>query len=529
MDELVHQLMTILRGMWHRRWVGLAVAWIVGIVAVTVALRIPDRYEASARVYVDTQTLLKPLMEGLSIQPNLEQQVTLMSRTLISRPNVEKLVRMADLDLATNSAAAREELIDSVTRNLKLAGGAAAGAQNANIYTISYRDSDPERSRKVVQSLLTIFMESSLGDKRQDTRAAVRFVDDQIKQYEDSLKAAENRLKEFRLKYLGVAGQQGGPDYFGRLAKLSDEIDNARLQLRAAEQSRDSYKKELAGETAVYLPEEPSTATSTIAVPAVDARLAALRTDLDNLTRRYTDQHPDVVATKKNIELLEEQRRQELAAMRKAAAAAQRSPDAAGSERNPVFQQLRVSLAEAEANVASLRAKLSSYEAQYAQLRAAARMVPQVEAEYAQLNRDYDIQKKTYETLLARKQSATIGEGVQDFGGTQFRVVDPPRVDPQPLPPTRHVLLGLALLAAVAAGLLAAFVVNQILPTFHDARSVRDTTKRPILGMVTMLPSEALSRMRRRRAILFAGGVGGLLASFAAVFVLTGFLTRLVG
>lgn len=215
--------------------------------------------------------------------------------------------------------------------------------------------------------------------------------------------------------------------------------------------------------------------------------------------------------------------------MRRAAAAAQRSPDSAAGERNPVFQQLRVSLAESEANVAALRARLSSFEAQYAQLKSAARMVPQVEAEYAQLNRDYEIQKRTFESLLARKQSATIGEGVQDFGGTQFRVVDPPRVSPQPLPPTRTMLLAMALGAALAAGLVVAFVASQLMPTFHDSRSLRSATNRPILGMVTMLPTEALSRLRRRNAVLFAGGVGGLLASFAAVFALTGFLARLVG
>lgn len=520
MDELVRQALTILRGMWHRRWLGLAAAWIVAIVAVTVALRIPDRYEASARLYVDTQTLLRPLMEGLSIQPNLDQQVLLISRTLISRPNVEKLVRMADLDLSTPTSAGREELIDSVGAGLKLSGNVST-----NLYTISYRDTNPEQARKIVQSLLTIFVESSLGDKRQDSRTAVRFVDEQIKQYEENLKTAEGRLKDFRLKYLGVAGQ-GGPDYFGRLAKIGEEIDNARLQLRAAEQSRDSYKRELAGETAVLLPEGPI-AAAPLSGTTVDPRLAVLRTELDNLTRRFTDQHPDVLATRRNIELLEEQRQQELQAMRRSANASRRSTDSS-ADRNPVFQQLKVSLAEAEANVASLRAKLSAYEGQYAQLKGAARLVPQVEAEFTQLNRDYDIQKKTYETLLARRQSATIGEGVQDFGGTQFRVIDPPRVAPQPVPPTRTTLLWLALAAALAGGLVVSFLASQIMPTFHDAYSLRVVSKRPILGMVTMLPTEALSKLRRRNAFLFAGGMGGLLVSFLAVFAMTGFLARFV-
>ena len=143
MDELIHQILTRLRGMWHRRWIGLAAAWIAAIVGVGVALRIPDRYEASARVYVDTQTLLRPLLEGVSIQPNLDQQVVLMSRTLISRPNVEKLVRMADLDLAAKSNAARDELIDTVMKGLQLSGNAST-----NIYVISYRDAESRAGEK---------------------------------------------------------------------------------------------------------------------------------------------------------------------------------------------------------------------------------------------------------------------------------------------------------------------------------------------------------------------------------------------
>ena len=510
MDELIHRILTRLRGMWHRRWIGLAAAWIAAIVGVAVALRIPDRYEASARVYVDTQTLLRPLLEGVSIQPNLDQQVVLMSRTLISRPNVEKLVRMADLDLAAKSTTARDELIDNVMKGLQLSGNAST-----NIYVISYRDAKPEQARKVVQALLTIFVESNLGDKRIDTRTAVKFVDEQIKQYETTLKSTESRLKDFKLKYMGVAGQ-GNQDYFAKLAALNNAINAAKLELRSAEETRDSYKRQLAGETPVLMPEGPA---APVAVPEIDARLATLKAQLDSLLRRYTDEHPDVVGTQRVIAQLEEQRRQYIQARAKAAAKSPGSAEAA-MDRNPVFQQLRVSLADAEADVASLQSKVNSYQAQYAQLKAEAQLVPQVEAEYAQINRDYDIQKRTYETLLQRRQSAAIGEGVQDAGGTQFRVVDPPRVAPQPVPPTRIALLAIALAAAVIAGLVTSFVVSEIMPTFHDARSLREVTQRPILGMVTMLPSEALNRSRRRNALYFAGGASGLIAAFAAVFAI---------
>src|SRR5256885_897044 len=199
MQELLQQVTSLLRGMWHRRWIGLGVAWIAAIIGVAVVYRIPERFEASARVYVDTESLLRPLLAGLAIQPNLDQQVALISRTLISRPNVEKLIRMADLDVGVKTQAERDELIDGVIRAIGLTGNITS-----NLYVITYRDADPNQARRVVQSLLGIFVESSLGDKRLDTQTAVKFVDDQIKHYEEALKAAESRVKEFKLKYIGV-------------------------------------------------------------------------------------------------------------------------------------------------------------------------------------------------------------------------------------------------------------------------------------------------------------------------------------
>ena len=511
MQEVFQQIIGLLRGIWHRRWIGLATAWIAAIVGVALVYRIPERYEATARVYVDTESLLRPLLAGLAIQPNLDQQVSLMSRTLISRPNVERLIRMADLDLRAPSNAEREELIDTITKSIKLEGNVAA-----NLYVISYRDQNPNQARKVVQSLLTIFVESSLGDKRQDTQTAVKFLDDQIKNYEQNLQAAENRIKDFKLKYMGLSSQSQGQDYFGRVAQLNSVIEAARVDLQSAEQARDSYKKELAGEEPVFLP-EPTELRTREAVPEVDSRLDALQRELDSLLRKYTDQHPDVVATKRLIGQLEEQRKAEIDARKKALASAGRKGPTP-VDQNPVFQQMKISLADAEATVASARAKLAGLEAQQKSLKSQAQLVPQVEAEYVQLNRDYDVQKQTYQSLLARRESASMGKDVQDTSGAQFRVIDPPRVSPQPVAPNRLGLIGLALAFSLASGVFASLAASQLMPTFHEARSLREISKRPILGMVSMLPSEALFRKQRRRSWMFAGGFAGLIAAFSAVF-----------
>src|SRR5678815_1812197 len=151
--DIVGQISDALRGMWRYRWLGLGVSWLTAIVAVTMALRVPNQYEASARIYVDTQSILKPLMTGLAIQPNIDQQVAMLSRTLISRPNVEKLVRMADLDLKNESRAEQERLIVRLMTALEI-----KSVGRDNLYTLAYRDSDASKAQRVIQSLASIFV-----------------------------------------------------------------------------------------------------------------------------------------------------------------------------------------------------------------------------------------------------------------------------------------------------------------------------------------------------------------------------------
>ena len=495
--------------------VGLAAAWVVGMIGIGVAFLVPERYEATARVQVDTQSLLKPILAGLSIQPNLDQQVALISRTLLNRGNVEKLIGMAKLEQGDASPAQHDELVDRLARSIQISGNATT-----NLYVISYRDTDPSRAEGVVDSLLKIFFESSTDDKRQDSTSALKFLDEEIKRYEQTLQVAENRLKDFRLKYLGLPGQ-GSPtasgDYFARVSKLSDDIANARLELNAALQSRDAYKRELAAQTSNLAATKAPVAT--VSVPDLDARIAAQRTKLDELLRTYTDVHPDVVGTRRVIAELEAQRAQELAVRQRAAAAgAQSVPEP--TDRFSAIQQIRVSLADAEAKVASAQSKVASYEAQYTQLTASGRMIPQAEAELAQLNRDYDIQKKTYTDLLARREATLMGANAQDTIGQQIRVVDPARVSPKPLPPTRPMMVLIALAAALVAGFAASFLANQMKPTFHSASELRAAVDRPLLGWLSTVETPNLAKVKRRRLVFFAGGLGALIASYAALFAL---------
>jgi polysaccharide chain length determinant protein (PEP-CTERM system associated) len=515
MEEILHQVQTILRATWKHRRLGMLVAWVVGAIAAGVILRIPDRYEASARIFVDTQSILKPLMSGLAVQPNVEQQVMMLSRTLISRPNVEKLVRMADLDLNIKGKAEQEALISGLTKTLKI-----QSVGRDNLYTLSYLNADPAKAQRVVQALVSIFVESSLGNKRQDSDSARKFIEEQIRGYETKLQDAETRLKDFKLRNVELQTGEGKTS-FDRLSDLSILLNTSRLDLREAENSRDSLRRQIIGEEPVLLPESPG-AASGISLPEIDGRIDTQKRNLDTLMQRYTEQHPDVVGTRRLIKDLEEQKHEELVARKKFAAA---NPGSSVSN-NPVYQQLKVSLAESEANVASLQARVAEYESRYKRLTDLMRTQPQLEAEFTQLNRDYAIHKKNYEQLVSRRESAELSGDLEAAGSVaDFRLIDPPRASTTPAVPNRMILFPLGLLLALGAGLFTAFVASQIRPVFFEGKSLREVTGLPLLGTISLIPNETRRLKERASLRRFLIATAGLFAAYgtgiAALFFLS--------
>lgn len=506
MDELISQITTITRGMWKHRWRGLIVAWLVTVVGVIVVMSVPDKYEASARIYVDTQSILKPLMSGLAVQPNVEQQVMMLSRTLITRPNVEKLIRMADLDLGNASKAEQEALIDQVTKTLEI-----KNVGRDNIYTLAFRDQSPEKAKKVVQSLVSIFVESSMGSSRQDTDTAKKFIEEQIKTYVAKLEEAEARLKEFKLRNIDLQTTEGR-DMAGQLGAISEQLRQARLELREAENARDAARRQLDAERAANSKNLMSDSSASISTPEIDARIDAQKRNLDALLQRFTEQHPDVVGARRLIKELEDQKHKEIEELRKAALA---NPSAAPSNNTLAYQELSRVMATSEVQVASLRARVAEYDARYTKAREAMKTAPQIEAEFAQLNRDYEINKKNYNDLVSRRESATMSGDLDSATGVaDFRLIDPPRASPKPVAPNRLLLMPMALLAALAAGLGVTFLLGQIRAVFYDADAMSETLGLPLLGVVSLLVDDGSAQRRKSELMKFLAATGGLVVVF---------------
>ena len=475
-----------------RRWLALGVATVTAAGSIAAVFIAPERYQASARVYVDTQTVLKPLMASLTFQLDIDQQVSMLARTLISRPNMEKLVALPELKFNIPSEAAREAAVSRLMNEIKVSPTASG-----NLYEISYRGPSPDRARRLVEATTELFVHAGAGAKKRDSEDAGRFIEEQIRSYETKLVGAEDRLKDFKIRNFGVSGVSA-QDYFTRVSTLSDEVAKLRIDLSAAEQSREAFRRELSAEEP-QLPIEPTARTGDL-----ETRLQTQQKSLDELLRRYTDAHPDVISTRRQIEQLEGDIRARNARERTQGS----RPPAATS---PVYQKLRVSLAEAEAIVASLRSQLVAKQAALNQVRSVAGRVPQVEAELVQLNRDYDIIRKNYDLMVARRESANLGLKLDESSQlAEFRVVEPPRVSERPAFPSRLHLAAMALFLSLAAGMIAAAVAESAWPTLDDKRSLQEFSQRPVLGTISILMTPDRLGQTRAGHLRFAAALGTL-------------------
>lgn len=504
MQETLAQLFGYIWGVWRYRWIALTVAWFVAVAGWAVVWKMPDAYVASAKVFVDTNSVLRPLLRGLAITPNIDQRVSMMSRTLLSRPNLEKLARMTDLDLTVTTEAQKQALIKNLTESISLQGTRG----NASLYNISVKDQDRDTARKLVESLITIFIESSLGDNREASSGAQTFLDDQIREYERRLLEAENRLARFKQQNMDVVAGSGG-DYYTRLEAARADLSQSALLLRESENRRDELQRQLDGEEPVFLGQSGTTSSP------VDARIQGLQSQLDSLLLRYTELHPEVRQLRGLIDELQAEREQEYELL-----GAGGFQFGGSLQESPVYQGMRSMLAETEASVAELRVRVAEHRQRVEELTGKVSLIPEVEAKLKQLDRDYAVVSGQHQELLQRRESAKLSQDVEDTAGdVSFRVIDPPFVPLEPNEPNKLLLNAGVLLVSLGAGVVVALLLVLVNPVISDAHMLITASGFPLLGTVTYAKPDAEVRKDNWSLAAFSTGLFGLFALFGLVAV----------
>jgi polysaccharide chain length determinant protein (PEP-CTERM system associated) len=502
-------------------------------------MQLPNQYEAKARIYVDTDSVLRPLMRGIAVDSNILSQVDLMQRTLLSAPNLQKVSHTADLDLAAHTPAESEEIVNSVRQRIAVSG------EGRNLFALSYTGPSRETASKVVQSLLTVFVESNLGSSRQDMVSARGFIDAQLQNYAKQLDEAEQRVAEFKAKNIGYL--PGDENYATKLDIARQQLEKSQSGLSEELQKKESLTQRLSDTPQTIdnysagpeLGPGPSTSTESApsaaeSVAAADravaiARVAELQKELNKELENYTEQHPDVINTRRLLE----QARQNAKAAEAATSRGQRPKSLATDPRatrstgpNPVYEQLQLQLASVETNIASLQTRVQRDRAEVDRWQGQARSVPEVAAEMTKLTRDYDSIRKAYDDMRSRREAAKIGSDMESQTQTiQFRVIDPPQAGRDPVAPKRQLLLSEVLFGGIAAGAAFAFLLSQIDDSIMSIRQLKEFLAVPVLGAVSMVASASRKGQHKLGLAGFVTCCLGLVLAFVAVSSLVALTT----
>ena len=478
------------RGSWRFRWVALVSAFILALIGWAVVFALPDRYAAEARVFVDTRTALKPALQGLTLDQNVDGQINYVRQSLLEGPQLERIAKETGVlpDSVTDERA-RAKILNNLSDRIVL-GVFSAGNQGderstaGTVYSFHYLDGDRARSLRVVDTLLNTFVEETLGGKREGSEHAQQFLATQIKDYEQRLSAAEDKLATFKKKNVGLMpSDQGG--YFAQLQKETDAAKTAESDLSVALSRREELARQLHSDSVVSAAGSSAVSGGRGVGGGGDTltRIQETQAKLDELLLKYTDKHPDVIATRATLEELKQRRVAELESLRHGDASAVAS---SGAGNNPVYQSMQLELNKVDVEIAALRRELAQHQSTVADLRQRLNSAPQVEAEYQQLNRDYDVNKAQYTALLESYQKARLGERADNAGSVRFEIVLPPTSPVVPVWPRRTLWLAEIWIAALAVGAGIAYGLHSMRPIVSSVRTLNELTGFPVLGVVSV-------------------------------------------
>lgn len=511
MQELLDKILTEISSAWRFRWYGVLMAWLCFLVGSGVTVVLPDVYEATARVFVDSTSSLRPVLNNQVnqiIPVDVVVQLSYVRQALLGRPQLERVARANGLDAGAQTPMEFETTLADLRDSIRI-----TSRDNTNtVYSISYRNSDRDTAIGVVDTLLNTLREDTIGANRAGADTASRFLEERIGDYERRLQAAETALAEFKRRNSDrLPASQGG--YFERLRIARENVSAGERELRLAISRRDQIREQIDSESPV-MPAGTEARADEPEPNSLDARIREYRAQLENLLLQYTDRHPDVINAKETLTRLEGQRAEQLRAL----GVLDPDQELSSLATNPVYQSLRIALNESNVEIAAIEADLVERRAEEGQLQALIEEVPEVEAELARLNRDYNVIYEQYQSLVRSRETQDLSEKAQVADEVEFRVIDPPLADFAPVAPNRLLLIAGVFMAALGAGGALCWLLAQLSPVFANARILREICGLPVLGSITY----ALPRSRLRSLALagFAAAVGGLTLVFGGAVML---------
>lgn len=437
----------------------------------------PKTYQASGTVFIEKSSLMSPLIQGIGVQTSLEERLRNIRNGITSRNIIVRVVKKLHLDAPDKDPAALDGLVSQIQSRIDVSVQ-RAGERETYLFIISYRGRDPKVVRDFVQALIQEYIEESVRYQQTDAQGAYEFIDSQLKEYKVKLEESDRNIREFRERNPQLIPQNENT-IAARIETFQTSRIEGEIRLKELQRKRVSLQKQLSGEkelTVAFVQRDGSP----------EGRLSYLNNQLVLLMTKFTDDYPEVVKIKSEIEELQKQMRQ----------ATKPDKDAnAGSETkalNPVYRQIKEELQKTDTEIESLGARIDELGKQQNEGRAILGRMPKEQEEWSKLQRDRTVYQRVYDDLLQKLENARVSKNLElTDKGTMMRVVDPPLLPRIPVRPNRVLFILIGLFMGAAAGAVVAVVLDGLDQSFTEETAVRDALNLPVLAAVPTIVTEA--------------------------------------
>jgi polysaccharide chain length determinant protein (PEP-CTERM system associated) len=460
-------------GLWRRRWVVVLGAWAAALALWFLIWLLPDEYESRAQVFVQTETILQPVVKDVAAAPDYKARVDVMRQQLLTRPNVEEVVFRSGLDKTIEASS-------EIDRRVKLEGLVRWVSESIKIespqpryFIITYRNGDRELARRVVDAFLNLLIEQDLGASLEDKEEARRLLEGQITQFNKRLKDEENAIAEFRRVHAEELAVVEG---------ANRHVDEVKIELQRTSDQIASEERQVA--TLRSLLSQTSRSGS--------GELDALRVQLAQLRSQYNENYPDIQNLQARIREMER---------------------GGGLPANPEFRRLQVELATAESRIVSLKERETKLRADQAELTVARGQAPAVQIELERLERAKTRTETQYNELLKNRDELTLTTNLGAGGqGVEYKVFERPTAALRPSDPPRFILILAAFVLALGAGAALALLLTFLDKTFSQTETLEQKFGLPVLGSLSTVSSAYTRELRKKDLRRLGGALAGLAA-----------------
>ncbi|MEM9013887.1 MAG: XrtA system polysaccharide chain length determinant [Pseudomonadota bacterium] len=481
LSDLPNPVLRFASGLWRRRWIIIAVAWAFCLLGWLAVWLLPDRYESRAHVFVQTETILEPVLVGIMARPDYSRRVEVMQQQLLTRPNIEDVIDRTGLGQTIRGRSDIERRRNLQALSQEIADDIRIDSPQDMYFVISYKHRDPVIARDVVDAVLNMLIEQDLGASLSENQAARVRLDRQIAEYKDRLNEQDRELANFQ-----------------RINADSLSIAQNTVRLRAQKESElVRIQEELQGTERQILTFQSLLA----ATPRSNSQteLDQLRLRLADLRSQYNENHPDIVGILARISEIE----------------------ASGGETSTSqeYRRLAAQLIAAQNSVTSIKDREERVRRELEELAYAANQAPAAQVELQRITRDYEQTQKTYVDLISRRDRLSLTESLGAAGrGVEYQVFERPQTALAPSEPPRLLLIFGVLVFATMAGVGSAFVLTVFEKTYSQAEDLGHAFGIPVLGSISETPSKA-NRLARRSDILRMGVAMAGLVTVALVYI----------